>query len=92
MPYDDERVKISRTPCQYVRITIRECANTFGVAPCMGSGFSCANTYPTCRDKANYNLSWRYYHFTSNNAPLPMMIGELALCEADSTIAYRDKG
>lgn len=76
MAYVNELAKISRIPCQYVKISFNECANTFGSSPCVATGDPCYNTYPTCKDRTNYNITERYYHFTSNDTPLPLQIGE----------------
>ncbi len=76
MSYVDELAKISRIPCQYVRISFNECANTFGSPPCLATGDPCYNTYPTCKNKANYNITERQYHFTSHDAPLPFRTNE----------------
>ena len=76
MSYADELAKISRIPCQYVKISFNECANTFGSPPCLATGDPCYNTYPTCKNKANYNITERQYHFTSHDAPLPFRTNE----------------
>ena len=82
MAYDDERVKISRVPVQYVKITFSECANRFGVnngadSNCQATVLTqCYNTWPTCKDKTHYNVTEKEYKFTSNDAPLPFRTGE----------------
>jgi hypothetical protein len=76
MAYDDERVKLSRIPCSYVKITLNKCSLIFGGAPCTATGNPCYNTYGTCKDKTNYTQTTIDYKFTSNDAPLPFKVGE----------------
>jgi hypothetical protein len=76
MAYDDERVKLSRIPCSYVKITLNKCSLTFGGAPCTATGNPCYQTYGTCKDKTNYAQTTIDYKFTSNDAPLPFKVGE----------------
>jgi len=76
MIYATERDAISRTPVTLVILTFDYCSNTFGAAPCTAAGTKCYNTYPTCKDKANYTKSSKDYKFTSIDAPLPFSAGE----------------
>lgn len=54
MAYDDERVKLSRTPCNLVSISLIHCSLTFGTAPCVATGNQCYQTYNTCKDKSHF--------------------------------------
>ena len=71
MTYIDPANSAARTPCTLVVIALDYCQNTFGVAPCTATGTPCYNTYPTCKDTANFNRGSRDYEYTSNDAPLP---------------------
>ena len=69
--YSDKAAELSRTPCSLMKMTLDYCANTFGSAPCTATGEECYNTFPTCKDTANYVLTTKDYKFTSSKAPLP---------------------
>ena len=61
---------MGRQPFQYVEIDLDYCANTAGVAPCTASqtgDAKCFNTYATCNDTANFNLTTKTYRFCSPN-------------------------
>lgn len=76
MSYQDELAAISRTPVTLVIITLDYCARIFGTSPCTATGTPCYNTFPTCKDKTNYNKTTKDYKFTSADAPLPFKTGE----------------
>jgi len=58
-------------------MTMDYCSRTFGSAPCTATAsVKCHNTYPTCRDKANFDRTTKEYKFTSADAPLPFKTGE----------------
>lgn len=69
--YDDKRKSITHTPCALIILRMDYCQNTFSVAPCTATGTKCYNTFPTCRDKANYSKTTKDYKFTSVDVPLP---------------------
>jgi hypothetical protein len=71
MGYDARRTDISRTPVTLVRIPQTWCANTFGVAPCTGTGEPCYNTLHTCKSKTEYVQTTRVDVFSSANAAVP---------------------
>jgi len=69
--------EISRIPCDLIMLTMDFCAETFGEGACAATGETkCYNTFPTCRDKANFNRSTKEYKFTSAAAPTPFSTGE----------------
>jgi len=73
MSYATELAAISRTPVYLVVLTLDYCDEVFGAAPCaaVGSGDAkCFNTYPTCKDKANYNKITKDYRFSSADVPV----------------------
>jgi len=77
MTYASSLASVSRIPVSYVVITLDYCSLTFGVGACTATASDkCYNTYPTCRDKANFDLTTTEYRFTSANAPLPFKNGE----------------
>lgn len=59
------------TPCTLVEIDLDWCGNTFGVSPCTATGEPCYNTYPTCKDKANFARTTKTYSYSSADAPHP---------------------
>lgn len=76
MTYSSELAAISRTPVTLMVMTLDFCAETFGSAPCTATGDKCYNTYPTCKDKTNFNRTTKDYKFVSADAPLPFKTGE----------------
>ena len=69
-PYLNTQLVMGRQPFQYVEIDLDYCANTAGVAPCTASqtgDAKCFNTYATCNDTANFNLTTKTYRFCSPN-------------------------
>ena len=63
-PYLNTQLIMGRQPFQYVEIDLDYCANTAGVAPCAASqtgDAKCFNTYATCNDTPNFNLTTRTY-------------------------------
>lgn len=76
MTYASELAAISRTPITLVVITLDYCSETFGAGACTAAGTKCYNTFPTCKDKANYARTTKDYKFTSIDAPLPFHTGE----------------
>lgn len=50
----------SRTPFYRLKMNLRWCGNTYGVAPCTASGPSgteCYNSFRSCQDKAKFTLT-----------------------------------
>jgi hypothetical protein len=77
MTYAAELAKIARTPIIYVVMSLDYCAEVFGAAPCTATAaVKCYNTFPTCRDRFNFNKSTKDYAFSSVNTPLPFGAGE----------------
>lgn len=75
--YATKLADFSRTPITLVVLTMDYCGRTFGVPPCTATGVQCYNTFPTCKDKANYLRQTKQYKFTSNAAPdVPFREGE----------------
>jgi hypothetical protein len=74
--YEDALASVSRTPIDVCVVTLDWCANAFGVAPCTATGTPCYNTFPTCKDKANYSRTTKDYTFSTFGAPLPYRTGE----------------
>ena len=74
-PYLNTQLVMGRQPFQYVEIDLDYCANTAGVAPCAASqtgDAKCFNTYATCNDTPNFNLTTKTYRFCSpNGAKVP---------------------
>lgn len=69
-PYLNTQLIMGRQPFQYVEIDLDYCANTAGVAPCAASqtgDAKCFNTYATCNDTPNFNLTTKTYRFCSPN-------------------------
>ena len=69
-PYLNTQLVMGRQPFQYVEIDLDYCANTAGVAPCTASqtgDAKCFNTYATCNDTANFNLTTKTLSFCSPN-------------------------
>ena len=69
-PYLNTQLVMGRQPFQYVEIDLDYCANTAGVAPCTAvqtGDAKCFNTYTTCNDTANFNLTTKTYRFCSPN-------------------------
>lgn len=69
-PYLNNQLVMGRQPFQYVEIDLDYCANNAGVAPCTASqtgDAKCFNTYTTCNDTANFNLSTKTYRYCSPN-------------------------
>ena len=69
-PYLNTQLVMGRQPFQYVEIDLDYCANTAGVAPCAASqtgDAKCFNTYATCNDTPNFNLTTKTYRFCSPN-------------------------
>ena len=69
-PYLNTQLIMGRQPFQYVEIDLDYCANTAGVAPCAASqtgDTKCFNTYATCNDTPNFNLTTKTYRFCSPN-------------------------
>ncbi|MBA7559886.1 hypothetical protein ES708_01504 [subsurface metagenome] len=90
--YATEQTKISRTPCDLVILTIDTCAETFGVGGCTASSAEkCFNTFPTCRDKANFNRTTKELKFTSATAPTPFKEGERPYIKKVTTFATEIK-
>jgi hypothetical protein len=69
--YDDLKNAIQRAPVSLVVITLDTCGRTFGVAPCSATGEKCYNTFPTCKDRVNYDRQEKEYLYTDVDAPLP---------------------
>lgn len=68
---------MTRTPITYVVVTLDFCSNVFGSSPCTATASQrCYNTYPTCRDKANFARTTKDYCFSTKGAPLPFKTGE----------------
>lgn len=69
---------ISKTPLQYVIVTLDKCSRTYGNAPCTAAkaaGSECYNTYPTCQDRANFNRTTQDYYFIDSFCKLPFLDG-----------------
>ena len=70
-PYLDNQISMGRQPFSYVEIDLDYCANSAGVAPCTAAqtgDAKCFNTYKTCNDTANFNLTTKTYRFCSPNS------------------------
>ena len=70
-PYLNTQLIMGRQPFQYVEIDLDYCANTAGVAPCTAlqtGDAKCFNTYATCNDTQNFNLTTNTYRFCSPNS------------------------
>ena len=77
MTYSSELAKISRTPVTFAKMTMDFCSLTYGTGDCTATASDrCFNTYPTCRDKANFSKTTKEYKFTSAATPLPFKTGE----------------
>ena len=77
MTYAASLAAITRTPITYLVMTLDYCAETYGAGSCTASAATkCYNTYPTCRDKANFNKTTKDYTFSTADAPLPFSAGE----------------
>jgi hypothetical protein len=63
--FAEKQQALIRTPVTLVCLTIDVCALTFGVAPCTASGEACYNTFPTCKDRVNYNRSTVDYDYAT---------------------------
>ena len=75
--YTVKQASLSRVPCSLVVMTIDKCSLTYGTAPCTATAADkCYNTFPTCRDRANYARTTQDLKFTSHEAPLPFKAGE----------------
>jgi hypothetical protein len=61
-----------RTPVALVIITADYCSRTFGVSPCTATGEKCFNTFPTCKNAANYGKTTKAYRFASPVSPIPL--------------------
>ncbi len=69
-PYLDNQISMGRQPFSYIEVDLDYCANTAGVAPCTATetgDAKCFNTYKTCNDVANFNLTTKTYRFCSPN-------------------------
>jgi hypothetical protein len=87
--YESKRKDISRTPVWYVKITLDFCDETFGAAPCVAVGTGdkkCLNTFPTCKDTANFNLTSKVYRFCSDAHELPFNNGERPYIKSVTTL------
>ncbi len=62
---------MTRQQITVVRMTLGFCALTFGQGACTATGRACYNTYPTCKDRANFDATEKTYVFSSAEAPLP---------------------
>ena len=75
--YTVKQAALSRTPCSLVVITVDKCSLTYGVGDCTATAADkCYNTFPTCRDRANYDRTTQDLKFTTHEAPLPFKAGE----------------
>jgi hypothetical protein len=74
MTYSSALSSIARTPISICVITLDYCGNTFGTAPCTATGVKCFNTWPTCKDRANFDRQEKDYKFSSSDAPLPIKV------------------
>lgn len=72
MSFDTEKIKLGREPVSIVEFDLDYCGEVFGVSPCTATGEKCYNTYSTCKDQANYNLTSKSYKFISKNANIPV--------------------
>jgi len=59
------------TPVYLIVLSMGYCSRTFGISPCLATGESCFNTYPTCKYKAAFADGGKDYKFTSADVPTP---------------------
>lgn len=62
MTFDTEKVKFYRTQIERLELSLKFCANTYGIAPCTAAGAvgtECYNTSTTCQDRPNYTDTTR---------------------------------
>lgn len=71
--YNEKLTAISRTKINLVELVMDYCSLSFGVAPCTASGTKCFNTFITCGDTANYDLTTKTYQFINANMPLNLL-------------------
>lgn len=70
MTYLAEQNKISRTKINLLKLKMGFCRHSYGNAPCTATAVEkCYNTFPTCRDKSNYDNIGKEYRFCSANLP-----------------------
>lgn len=70
MSYTAEQNKISRTKINLLKLKMGFCRHSYGNAPCTATAVEkCYNTFPTCRDKSNYDNVGKEYRFCSANLP-----------------------
>ena len=75
--YATELAKISRIPVTFVSVALDACSLTYGASPCTATATAkCYNTYPTCRDRANFDRTTKDYEFCTADALLPYRRGE----------------
>ncbi len=72
MNYQDEVIKICRTPSIVVTLNLDYCSRVFGVSPCLATGVPCYNTWPTCRYTSAYLNIGKAYKFCSRDIPIPL--------------------
>ncbi len=65
MSYNSELNTIVRAKIYLVKLKLDYCGNTFGISPCTATGTPCFNTFPTCKDKANYNRTTKVYKYVT---------------------------
>lgn len=61
-----------RDPIWLLKVTLDQCSNTFGEAPCTATGRPCYYSYPTCKDRDHYVKGSRVLYF-SNRAGAPVV-------------------
>lgn len=70
MTYLAEQNKISRTKINLLKLKMGFCRHNYGNAPCTATAVEkCYNTFPTCRDKSNYDNVGKEYRFCSAYLP-----------------------
>jgi len=70
--YDGQKNALSRTPSTLVIISMDDCQESHGDAPCLASGAPCFNTYKTCTYKSAYDAGVKEYKFCLNDTPQPL--------------------
>ncbi|MFA5187065.1 MAG: hypothetical protein WC551_11335 [Patescibacteria group bacterium] len=70
-----------RDPIWLLKVTLDQCDNTFGDAPCTAVGKPCYYSYPTCKDQNNFVKTTRVLYFSSVQGPyvsvaLPLIDGD----------------
>ena len=84
MTFPTEAKRVGREPLQVVELILDSCANTYGVSPCtagLAGDEKCFNTFSTCQDQANYNLTTKTYRFVDQAVKTPYGLDALPVIE-----------